>query len=103
MGREAAPIGEILAKVLKKLGLERRAREARIVTEWERLVGGRIAAHTRPAGIRGVTLIVHVDSSVWLSELQRYFKEGMLERIRGELGDSRIRDIRFRIGEVGPG
>ena len=51
-------------------------------------------------GVRGKTLLVHVDSSVWLAELDRDFKGAMLEKIRDELGERRIVDIRFRIGEI---
>jgi len=39
MAKQAVPIGEVLEKLLKKLGLERRAREARIAQEWGRVVG----------------------------------------------------------------
>jgi len=53
-----------------------------------------------PVAIRGKTLIVHVDSSVWLSELSRFFRDKMLEQVRSELGEKRIRDIRFKIGDV---
>jgi predicted nucleic acid-binding Zn ribbon protein len=100
MAQRAMPIGEILEKVLKKLGLERRAREARIAQEWGRIVGERIAMHSKPVALRGKTLIVHVDSSVWLSELSQFFKDKILEQVRGELGEKRIGDIRFRIGDV---
>lgn len=93
-------MGNVLEKVLKKLGLERRAREARIAQEWGRIVGEKIARHSAPVGVRGRTLIVNVDSSVWLAELRQFFKEKMLEQIHRELGEKRIRDIRFRIGEV---
>lgn len=100
MAREAVPIGEVLGSLLRKLGLERRAREARIALEWERVVGERIARHSKPVGVRGRTLLVNVDSSVWLAELDRFFKDAMLEKIRAELGEKPIRDIRFRIGEI---
>ncbi len=101
MARDAVPISEILGRLLKKLGLERRAREARIALEWERLVGETIARHTRPVGVRGKTLLVNVDSSVWLAELDRYFKDAMLEKISSGLDGIRIDEIRFRIGEIG--
>jgi predicted nucleic acid-binding Zn ribbon protein len=101
MTRDAVPIGEVLGKLLRKLGLERRTREARIALEWERVVGDTIARHSKPAGVRGKTLLVNVDSSVWLAELNRYFKDAMIEKIQAELGETRISDIRFRIGEIG--
>ena len=99
MARDLVPIGDVLGRLLKRLGLERRTREARIALEWGRVVGETIARHSKPVGVRGKTLLVHVDSSVWLAELDRYFKGAMLEKIRDELGERRIVDIRFRIGE----
>lgn len=100
MAKDLVPIGEVLGRLLKRLGLERRAREARIALEWGRVVGETIARHSRPVGVRGKALLVNVDSSVWLAELDRYFKNAMLEKIRAELGEKRISDIRFRIGEI---
>lgn len=101
MTRDAVPIGEVLGRLLKKLGLEKRTRQARIALEWGRVVGETIARHSKPVGVRGKTLLVNVDSSVWLAELDRYFKDAMLAKIRDELGETRIGEIRFRIGEIG--
>ena len=88
MARDLVPIGDVLGRLLKRLGLERRTREARIALEWGRVVGETIARHSKPVGVRGKT------------ELDRYFKGAMLEKIRDELGERRIVDIRFRIGEI---
>jgi predicted nucleic acid-binding Zn ribbon protein len=100
MSKEASSIGDVLSVVLKRLGLERRIRVARIAQDWERLVGPKIAHHCKPVGVRGGTLLVNVDSSVWLSELSRFFKEMMLKQIHSEPGCKKIKDIRFRIGEI---
>lgn len=100
MSRKAEKIGDVLGPLLKKLGLERKLREARIALKWKKIVGERVAAHSRPVAVRGRTLIVNVDSSVWLTELSRYFKEKILSKIHDEMGEKRIKDIRFRIGEI---
>ncbi|MCX6357416.1 MAG: DUF721 domain-containing protein [Candidatus Aureabacteria bacterium] len=100
MAGETMRIGDVLDTLLRKLGLDKKARDARIVQEWERIVGPTIARHSAPAGMRGKILIVNVDSSVWLAELSRFFKEKILAAVRAELGEERIQDIRFRIGEL---
>lgn len=100
MARKVVSIGDVLGPLLKRLGLERRLREARIALEWDKIVGEKVAAHSRPVALKGKTLVVNVDSSVWLSELSHYFKGKILEKIHDEMGEKRIRDIRFRIGEI---
>ncbi|MCX6338324.1 MAG: DUF721 domain-containing protein [Candidatus Aureabacteria bacterium] len=100
MSKEAVAISDVLSGVLKKLGLQHRVRVARIAQDWERLVGSKIARHCRPVAVRGGTLVVNVDSSVWLSELSNFFKEKMLEQIHSEPGGKGIKHIRFRIGEI---
>lgn len=100
MRKGSERIGDLIGPLLKKLGLERRVREARIVNDWERIVGRKIADHSKPVGIRGRTLLVNVDSSVWLSELSSFFKKSILERVNEELDEKRFKDIRFRIGDV---
>lgn len=100
MAHDAVRIGDLVEGLLKKLGLERRIREAKIAQDWSRIVGSQIASHSKPAGLKGKVLIVNVDSSVWLSELSQFFKGKMLEEIHRELGEKRIQDIRFRIGDM---
>lgn len=100
MVNKAVPIGDVLRAVVKKLGLERRVKEARIAEDWGRVVGEKIAVHSRPVAVKGRTLIVNVDSSVWLSELNNFFKDKILDQLRSEFRERRIEDIRFRIGEI---
>jgi len=100
VSKEAVAISDVLSSVLKKLGLGHRVRVARIAQDWERLVGSKIAQHCRPVAVRGRTLVVNVDSSVWLSELTQFFKDKILEQIHGEPGGKSIKEIRFRIGEI---
>ncbi|MEJ2744375.1 MAG: DUF721 domain-containing protein [bacterium] len=100
MSREVMPIGDVLKTVLRRLGLGQRVRVARIVQDWERIVGSKIAKHCTPVSVRGKILVVNVDSSVWLAELTQFFKDKMLEQIRNETGGTGIKDIRFRIGEI---
>jgi predicted nucleic acid-binding Zn ribbon protein len=100
MSREAAPVGDVLKTVLKRLGLGQKVRVARIAQDWERIVGSKIAGHCTPVSVRGKILVVNVDSSVWLTELTQFFKDKLLDQIHGEPGGAGIKDIRFRIGEI---
>jgi predicted nucleic acid-binding Zn ribbon protein len=92
------PIAEIMPGVLNKLGLDRRRAEAEIVRVWNHLVDPNITAHAQPTGINKGTLFVTVDSSVWLSEIVRYRRKEILNRLQYSFGHDLIARISFRVG-----
>lgn len=94
-----APIAGMLQKVLKKLGLENRYRESQIKVDWEKWVGPSVAAHAVPYRVVNKKLVVYVDNSVWLAELNRFYKGMILRKIQGEVGGDLIKEIHFKIGE----
>ena len=57
-----------------------------------------VAPHAQPTGFRKGTLFVTVDSSVWLSEIVRYRKDEILERLQHSFGPQTICRISFRVG-----
>jgi predicted nucleic acid-binding Zn ribbon protein len=88
----------LMPKVLAELGLDRRCAETEILKVWNHLLDPNIVAHAQPAGLRRGTLFVNVDSSVWLSELVRYRRQEILERLQHSFGKLLINRISFRIG-----
>jgi predicted nucleic acid-binding Zn ribbon protein len=56
-----------------------------------------IVAHAQPTGLRKGTLFVTVDSSVWLSEIVRYRRKEILERLQHSFGRDLIARISFRV------
>ena len=89
-------IGEILPSVYKKLGLEERMSYVVLSSLWEEIVGDVIAKHSRPTGVTHKSLIVEVDSPVWLNELNNFSKADILRKVKEK--NKSIRDIRFKIG-----
>ena len=87
-----------MSQVLKGLGLDRRRLEAEVVKVWNNLLDPVIAAHAQPTGLRKSTLFVSVDSSVWLSEIVRYRRREILERLQASFGREFITKISFRLG-----
>src|SRR5688572_2527440 len=84
----------VLPLVLKDLGLERRLSETAILKVWNNLIDPTITAHAQPTGLlRNSTLVVTVDSSVWLNEIVRYRRREILERLQHSFG----RDLIARI------
>jgi hypothetical protein len=48
--------------------------------------------------VRKGTLFVNVDSSVWLSEIVRYRRKEILDRLQHSFGRDLIQRISFRVG-----
>jgi predicted nucleic acid-binding Zn ribbon protein len=94
----AGRVGDLMPKVLTKLGIERRQGEAEILKVWNNLIDPRIAAHAQPTGLHKGTLFVTVDNSVWLSEIVRYRRREILDRLQHGFGRDVIARISFRVG-----
>lgn len=94
----ARPLKAVMPNVLADLGLERRCTETEIVKVWNHLIDPNIVAHAQPTGLRRGTLFVCVDSSVWLSEIVRYRRREILERLQNSFGKDLIARISFRAG-----
>lgn len=94
----ARGVGDVLPRVLAELRMEDRRAEAEMVKAWNSLVDPNIIEHAQPAGLRKGTLFVNVDSSVWLSEIVRYRRKEILDRLQHCFGRNVIQKISFRVG-----
>ncbi len=94
----ASSLGAVLPGVLSSIRIERRQAEAEIVKVWRNLMEPDVVAHAQPTGLRKGTLFVTVDSSVWLSEIVRYRREEILERLSHSFGCEIIKRVSFRVG-----
>jgi hypothetical protein len=94
----AKPAGVVLPRVLADLRMDRRRAEAEVVKVWNNLIDPNIVTHAQPTGIRKGTLFVTVDSSVWLSEIVRYRRKEILDRLQHSFGRDFITRISFRVG-----
>jgi predicted nucleic acid-binding Zn ribbon protein len=88
----------LMPKVLTELRIDRRRAEAEVVKVWNTLLDPQITAHAQPTGLRKGTLFVAVDSNVWLSEIVRYRRKEIIERLRHSFGEDFIKKISFRVG-----
>jgi hypothetical protein len=94
----ARAIGSVLSTVLKELRLDRRRTEAEVAKVWNHLMDPVIVSHAQPTGLRDGTLFVTVDSSPWLSEIVRYRRKEILDRLQHSFGRDLIARISFRVG-----
>ncbi len=94
----ARNVADLLPSVLKELRMDARQGEAEIVKVWNSLMDPNITAHAQPANLNKGTLFVNVDSSVWLSEIVRYRRKEILDRLQNSFGKNLIQKISYRIG-----
>ncbi len=94
----AKSVGLLMPTLLKELGLERRRAEAELVKVWNHLIDPNLVAHAQPTGLHKGTLFVTVDNSVWLSEIVRYRRREILDRLQHSFGKEVVARISFRVG-----
>lgn len=94
----AKSINQVISTVLKNLKLDRRRSEAEIQKAWKHLVDPNVAAHAHPVGYAKGTVFISVDSSVWLSEIVRYRRQEILQRLQNTFGADFIAKLSFRVG-----
>jgi predicted nucleic acid-binding Zn ribbon protein len=78
--------------------MDQRRSEAEILRVWNHLLDPSVTAHAQPTGLRNGTLFVTVDSSAWLTEIVRYRRLEILDRLRHAFGGDLICRISFRTG-----
>jgi predicted nucleic acid-binding Zn ribbon protein len=66
------------------------------VRVWNSIIDPAIAEHAQPVGLAKGTLFVDVDSSVWLSEIVRYRRKEILDRVQSSFGKDMVVRISFR-------
>jgi len=96
--KSAKSASELMPGVMGKLRINERRAEAEIVKAWNDLIDPTITAHAQPTGIRKGTVFISVDSSAWLSELVRYRREEILERLQHCFGRNLVSKLAFRAG-----
>jgi predicted nucleic acid-binding Zn ribbon protein len=89
---------QVVNNVLGNLKMDSRRAEIEIVKVWNSLLDPNVVAHAQPANLRKGTLFVNVDSSAWLSEIVRYRRKEILDRLQHSFGKNYIQKISFRVG-----
>ena len=90
------PLAQVLEKMLEKKGLGGKLAQYALFEEWEKIVGASLAAKTEPLKIQGHQLVIGVEHSTWIQELQ-FMKPKLLEKIREMFPETTIKDLRFSL------
>lgn len=94
----ARPAGEVIPSVLSGFRIEQKRGEIEILKVWNHLIDPTVTAHAQPVNLHRGTLFVNVDNNVWLSEIVRYKRKEILERLQHSFGRETIKRISFRVG-----
>ena len=89
---------KIVSNVLGDLKMDSRRADIEIVKVWNSLNDPNITAHAQPHNLHKGTLFVNVDNSAWLSEIVRYRRKEILDRLQHSFGKNLIQKISFRVG-----
>lgn len=89
-----------LQRALGQRGLESELKGWDAVTEWTRVVGPRIAARSRAVAFQQGTLVVEVDGSAWMQELN-VLKRQLIRTLNRELGSATVREVRYVVPRGG--
>jgi hypothetical protein len=88
-------IGDILGKLMPKLGLDTRIKEQDIREAWVGIVGEFIAKHSQPDRLIAGTLMIRVIQPSVRYELDRTWKPEIIRKLREAFGQKVIREIKF--------
>ncbi|HXE42495.1 MAG TPA: DUF721 domain-containing protein [Candidatus Baltobacteraceae bacterium] len=89
---------KVVSRVLTDLKMDARRADIEIVKVWNSMIDPNIVAHAQPANLHKGTLFVNVDSNAWLSEIVRYRRKEILDRLQHSFGKNLIQKISFRVG-----
>ena len=89
-------IRKTIMDVFSMMNTRNRCTWRQLEQEWDSLVGPTIARHTQPVRLDRNTLLVAVDSAVWLNELIRYERAPMLACLQKRFGKDNIKALRFQ-------
>jgi predicted nucleic acid-binding Zn ribbon protein len=92
VAREVTTLGEALRAAFARLPASSELASFPIWTEWSDVVGPTIARHARPRRLRRGVLLVEVDGTEWMHELQ-YLKGDLRTRLNARLGRAAVRDL----------
>jgi predicted nucleic acid-binding Zn ribbon protein len=89
------PLGQIVGKIMKAYGLEKRMKEMDILKGWPEMMGIAVANRTTNLRITNRVLYISMDSAVMREELLNG-KQIILQRVNDFAGESIIDDVWFQ-------
>ncbi|MEO8614840.1 MAG: DUF721 domain-containing protein [Luteolibacter sp.] len=86
-----------IAAILRTAGAEDGLHEDEVRATWKELAGEFIARHTEPVSVKSGQLVLRVTQPALRFQLEQ-MKPMLFARIRTQLGENRIKSIKFTLG-----
>ncbi|NQT21885.1 MAG: DUF721 domain-containing protein [Candidatus Omnitrophica bacterium] len=99
MNKDNAPLKDVLKGLIDKIEKKEGGRDVDFFELWKGAVGKDASEHTKPKNLRSGKLSVNVSDSSRLYELTLK-KNEIIRRLNKQLKTKKIKEIRFRIGEI---
>lgn len=93
-GRDPKPLGAVLNATANDMGWTPELDLARLLADWDSVIGQPTAEHTEVLGMQRGVLQVQCDSTAWATELRR-LRAQILTRILERYPDAGISELRF--------
>lgn len=97
-GESAEPIGELIKALMRKKKFREKGKYPGLTRAWSELVGEGIAGHTKVREFSEGELVVEVDSSVLLHELNGFMKQRLLAGLQERNEARDVARLRFCLG-----
>lgn len=88
---------KFIAAILRSTGAEDGLHEDQVRSAWKELAGDFISRHTEPVSVKNGHLVLRVTQPAMRFHLEQ-MKPMLLTRIRSELGEDRIKSVKFALG-----
>jgi len=86
-----------ISAILRSAGLEDGLNEDQVRSAWKELAGDFISRHTEPVSVKNGNLVLRVTQPAMRFHLEQ-MKSMLLTRIRAQLGEQRIKSVKFTLG-----
>lgn len=93
--RDPVLFGAAIARLVAERGWQATTANARVLGEWDRLVGPEIADHCQPTSLVDGELVLVAESSAWATQL-RLLAAPLLARLSGQVGAGVVRTVVVR-------
>jgi len=95
---EPQNISDILKELKATTQLGQRLEEAQIWEHWTAIAGPELAPHATPVGVKDGTLVIALESSVWMHKFS-YRKSEIIDRANEYLTQDKLSEVFLRLKE----
>lgn len=95
--RGPQPVKGIISELITLRGWARSKGDLQLQRAWREAAGPQFAPQTRAVAIKNGVLHVGVSNAPMLSELASFHKPEILQNLKRDWSDLRIRDIKFKL------